>query len=150
MPYYPLVNLQYPDFSESEANVSRSTLVRHKSLDGIRRTLEQKKNDILLRETQEPDVYGRIFDEITSLLKHSVEKQVKGTAAADNNLQHATDEAVTPGGATGPVPVATPAPAPVPATAAPSLTPAANGVVVPPTVPATPQNVIVPATGSTL
>lgn len=80
LPYYPLVNLQYPDFSESEANVSRKTEVRFKSLDGIRRYLELKKSDMLFRETPEPEVYGRLFDEITALAKHSIEKQTKGTA----------------------------------------------------------------------
>jgi len=76
--YYPLANLQYADFSESEANLSRKTEVRFKSLDGIRRTLEQKKSDWILRESTEPEVYGRLFDEITSLVKHSVRKQAKG------------------------------------------------------------------------
>lgn len=147
LPYYPLVNLQYPDFSESEANVSRKTEVRFKSPDGIRRTLEQKKSDLLLRETDEPDVYGRLFDEITSLVRHSVEKKVKGAATDDSNLQPSTDESVKPGAATGSVPAAIPAP--TPAAAAPAQTPAAKGIVETPAVPATP-NEIVPATGSTL
>jgi hypothetical protein len=76
--YHPLVNLQYPDFSESEANRSRKTEVRFKSLDGIRRTLEQKKSDWLFRETEEPEVYGRLFDEMSSLIKYTAEKQSKG------------------------------------------------------------------------
>lgn len=73
--YYPLVNLQYPDFSESEANLSRKTEVRFKSIDGIRRTLEQKKSDVFFRETQDPEIYGRFFDEMTSLIKHSVDRK---------------------------------------------------------------------------
>lgn len=81
--YYPLANLQYPDFSESEANLSKETAVRFKSVDGIRRTLEQKKNDWLLRETPEPEVYGRLFDEMASLVKLSDDQQVKGGAAAE-------------------------------------------------------------------
>lgn len=80
LPYYPLVNTQYPDFSESEANMSRKTEVRFKSIDGIRRTLEKKKSDFLLRETDEPEVYGRVFDEITSLVKHSVDKKAPEAA----------------------------------------------------------------------
>lgn len=80
--YYPLVNLQYPDFGESEANVSQNTEVRFKSLDGIRRTLEQKKKDWLLRETSEPEVYGRLFDEMASVIKHPGDKQPKGAGAA--------------------------------------------------------------------
>lgn len=102
LPYYPLVNLQYPDFSESEANVSHKTEVRFKSLDGIRRTLELKKSDLLFRETQEPEIYGRLFDEMTSLVKHSVEKQAKG--AADGKSQSPAD------GAQKPVPAAEAAP----------------------------------------
>lgn len=103
--YYPLVNLQYPDFSESEANVSKKTEVRFKSLDGIRRTLEVKKNDLLFRETQEPEIYGRLFDEMTSLVKHSVEKQAKG--AKDGKPQ-------TPAEGTPKPEVTTPAPEPAP------------------------------------
>jgi len=91
LPYYPLVNLQYPDFSESEANVSRKTEVRFKSLDGIRRYLELKKSDMLFRETPEPEVYGRLFDEITSLAKHSIEKQTKG--ATDGKTQTSAEGA---------------------------------------------------------
>lgn len=76
-PYYPLINLQYPDFSESEANISSTTEIRFKSIDGIRRALEQKKSDIIFRETQEPKIYGRVFDEIISLVKLStVQKKI--------------------------------------------------------------------------
>ena len=94
--YYPLINLQYPDFSESDANLSRKTEVRFKSLDGIRRTLEQKKSDWLLRETQEPEVYGKLFEEMSSLIEHDGDKQPTGAAATESK----------------PVP---PAPAPAPA-----------------------------------
>ncbi len=93
LPYYPLVNLQYPDFSESEANQSKTVEVRYKSIDGIRRTLEKKKKDFLLRETSEPEVYGRIFDEISSLAQYPVErKEAAGTpsAAVNTNQPSAT------------------------------------------------------------
>lgn len=93
--YYPLVNLQYPDFSESEANLSHETLVRFKSLVGIRRILEQKKSDWLLRETEEPEVYGKLFDEMTSLIRNSVEKQNKGGAAVNGKPQ-SPDESPKP------------------------------------------------------
>lgn len=118
--YYPLVNLQYPDFSESEANVSKKTEVRFKSLDGIRRTLEVKKNDLLFRETQEPEIYGRLFDEMTSLVKHSVEKQAKG--AKDGKPQTSAEGAQKPE-------AAVPAPEPVPSaeTAPPASAPAKAG-----------------------
>lgn len=127
--YYPLVNLQYPDFSESEANLSRNTVLRFKSLDGIRRTLEQKKSDWLLRETQEPEVYGRLFDEMTSLIKYSVEKQDKAPAA---NESQKTVEA--PGKTV-----------PAPAAATPASSPAPPNTVNAPETPSTGTNEIVPA-----
>ena len=107
LPYYPLVNLQYPDFSESEANQSRTTEVKFKSIDGIRRTLEQKKSDILMRETPEPEIYGRIFDEIASLAKYSVEKKPVKEVAADKPV---TANPVTVPDATSGVAPQTPVP----------------------------------------
>jgi hypothetical protein len=79
--YPPMVNLQYPDFSESEANASRTTEVRFKSLDGVRRALEQKKSDLMFRETSEPEIYGKLFDEIASVLKYSGDRQTKLTTS---------------------------------------------------------------------
>lgn len=146
LPYYPLVNLQYPDFSESEANVSRKTEVRFKSLDGIRRTLEQKKSDWLLQETPEPDVYGRLFDEMTSLIKYSVDKQTKGGGAAAN------DKPLPPPGGShgkgvpaGPVPVPTAAPA----VEKPSQVQKPKSAPAPHEVSTSAPNEIVPATEST-
>lgn len=68
--YDPMINLQYPDFSEAEANLSTTANVKFKTLDGIKRTLEQKRKDLLLRETQETVVYGQQFDEILSFIKY--------------------------------------------------------------------------------
>lgn len=139
--YYPLANLQYPDFSESEANLSRKTEVRFKSLDGLRRTLEQKKSDWLLRETPEPEIYGRLFDEITSLIKHDGDKQTNG-AAADGKQPPPSE-----GSPKKPVPVG-PAPASTPAVETPAPVPAPKNAVAPPEVPASAPNEIVPATES--
>lgn len=75
--YAPLINLQYPDFSESDANLLKSTEVKFKTIDGIRRTLEKKRKDWLLRETTEPESYGAQFDEIISLLKYDQSKTPK-------------------------------------------------------------------------
>ena len=141
--YYPLVNLQYPDFSESEANLSRNTVLRFKSLDGIRRTLEQKKSDWLLRETQEPEVYGKLFDEMTSLIKYSVEKQDKAPAATENKQLPVPNESTKPGEATG-------RPAPVervtlPTAEAPAKIPTPKNAVKVPEIPATAPNEVVPA-----
>lgn len=137
--YYPLVNLQYPDFSESEANLSNKTQVRFKSLDGIRRTLEQKKSDMLFRETQEPEFYGRLFDEMTSLIKHSVEKQTTGGTGVDGKPQPSPGESLKPGAAPE---------KPVPAGPAPARTPTLTPTVESPVIPGTPNDVV-PATEST-
>ena len=139
-PYYPLINLQYPDFSESEANQSRTTEVRFKSIDGIRRTLEQKKSDLLFRETVEPEVYGRLFDEMTSLIKYSVDKQSKGAAPGTPAQPAAIVSEPSP----------PPAPAAAPAVETPVNTPLPKSAAEAPAVTPSPLNEIVPATKSTL
>lgn len=152
LPYYPLINLQYPDFSESEANQSRKVEVRFKSIDGIRRTLEQKKSDWLLRETPDPEVYGRLFDEIASLVSYSVDK--KGKGAVDGKPLPPPDETQKPGATPensapagpGPTSDATPDPAVKTAVQTPTLKSAVQ-------IPANPPSSsieIVPATVSTL
>jgi hypothetical protein len=152
--YLPLANLQYPDFSESEANLSRKTEVRFKSIDGIRRTLEQKKSDWMLRETQEPEVYGRMFDEMTSMIKHSVEKPAKVEAAEGKPLPP-SDETLKPGetpgkpAPAGPASATAPTSAPSPAAEAPAQPPLPKNAVETPNVPTTAPNEIVPATEST-
>ena len=92
--YYPMINLQYPDFSEAEANLSPSANIKFKTLEGIKLTLEQKRKDLLLRETQESVVYGKQFDEILSFLKNDpAETKKKETAApADNATQRPADK----------------------------------------------------------
>lgn len=79
--YYPMINLQYPDFSEAEANLSDAANIKFKTIDGIRLILEQKRKDLLLRETQESVVYGKQFDEIISFIKYDSAKGKKGAAA---------------------------------------------------------------------
>ena len=142
--YYPLVNLQYADFSESEANQSRTTEVRFKSVDGIRRTLELKKKDLLFRETEEPDLYGKLFDEMTSLIKYPVDKKAQG------NQPPPAGEPLKPAapGVTAPVP--SPAPVTAPPAAAPVTAPVPKSAVEVPVAPTSPGNEIVPATSSTL
>jgi len=136
--YHPLINLQYPDFSESEANRSRKTELRFKSLDGIRRTLEQKKSDWLFRETQEPEVYGSLFDEMSSLIKYTGDTQIKGGAVDSKRLitpnePHAKTspaspaQAFTPAAETGaevPLPASTATLHEIPATAPDEIVPA--------------------------
>lgn len=140
--YYPLANLQYPDFSESEANLSRKTEVRFKSLDGIRRTLEQKKSDLLFRETQEPEVYGRLFDEMTSLIEHAGVKKEKGAVADGKPLppQYEPAKITAPAGQK---------PTPTPAVVAPAQAVAPKSAAETPGIPSSAPNEIVPATEST-
>jgi hypothetical protein len=67
--YDPIINLEYPDFSEAEANLASKANIKFKTIEGIRRFLELKHKDLLLRDTQEAEAYGKQFDEILSLLK---------------------------------------------------------------------------------
>jgi len=141
--YSPLMNLEYPDFNEAEANLTSNVIVKFKTLEGIRRTLDQKSKDLLLRETQESAVYGKQFDEMISLLKYDHDKEKKGTAPVS--------EAPKPM-----KPVEQPVKAPE-VTPAPPQAPAAPAVEVPEVTrvpvlekPAAPTDEIVPAKGSTL
>ena len=64
----PFIVLQYPDFSESDANLSDSVSVKFKTIAGIRKTLDKRKKDILLRDQQISGAYYEQFDEIVSKL----------------------------------------------------------------------------------
>lgn len=146
--YSPLINLQYPDFSESDANLSRETEIKFKTLDGIRRTLEKKQKDWLLRETAEPEAYGKQFDDIVSLVKFDPDKNIKSTSSAAEAARQGAGEAYKP--ATQPAAPTTPS-APAPKLSAPpaqpdqqSFIPAASN-----DISAADSDEIVPATGST-
>ena len=144
LPYYPLVNLQYPNFSESEANQTSKTEVHFKTLDGIRRTLEQKKSDLLLRETQEPEIYGRVFDEMTALIKHSVDRQIK-SGATDAKPLPPVNETLKPTAAPETAAPAAADPAPPQSAETPVQVPSPANSVETPETPATAPNEIVPA-----
>ncbi|MDD5286903.1 MAG: hypothetical protein PHD54_13695 [Desulfuromonadaceae bacterium] len=146
--FYPMINLQYPDFNEAEANLSSRTNLKFKTLDGIQRTLDQKRKDLLLRETQESDVYGKQFDEILELLKYDSDTRKKSSEPATGKprtpgMQPQVAEDAAAGGAKQEV--------------APKFGPS-NSTIQPvetlrtPAVGITkqPDDVIVPATGSTL
>ncbi|MDD2308030.1 MAG: hypothetical protein PHH91_00415 [Desulfuromonadaceae bacterium] len=147
--YHPLVNLQYPDFSESEANRSRKTEVRFKSLDGIRRILEQKKSDWLFRETDEPEIYGRLFDEMSSLIKYTGDTQTKGEGV-ERKLLPSPDESLKRGEPHNKPATAGPAQAPVAAVKTEANVPVPATTVETTGIPTTAPSEIVPATGSTL
>ncbi|BCS55714.1 hypothetical protein [Geobacter sp. SVR] len=80
--YEPMIGLQYPDFSEAEANLSTKAEIKFKTLDGLRRKLEERRKDYLLRETNETTVYGKQFDEMLSFLHFDPEKEQKESARA--------------------------------------------------------------------
>lgn len=137
--YEPLINLEYPDFNEAEANMTTRVEVKFKTIEGIRRTLEQKRKDLLLRETQESEVYGKQFDEMISLLQYDHDKQKKASAPIS--------EAPRP---IQPVEQPVAAPPQAPASSAPAIeVPEVTRVPVLEN-PAAPTDEIVPATESTL
>ncbi len=79
----PLVALQYADFSEAKANLSDSVTVKFRSLEGIKRSFEEKDKDILWRETQESQTYIKQFDEMVSVLEFEPLKDRKNGQAAE-------------------------------------------------------------------
>lgn len=76
--YTPLINLQYPDFDEAQANMNPRVQLKFKTLEGIRRALEKRRLDLLRRETKEADLYMTQFEKMTSLM--SIDKE--GSPAA--------------------------------------------------------------------
>jgi hypothetical protein len=138
--YDPLINLEYPDFNEAEANLTTNAHVKFKTIEGIRRSLELKRKDFLLRETQEPEIYNNQFEAMISLLKYDHDMERK-SAAPPVVTPAEKPAAIVP-------PVAAPQVVPPPAP-----TPAAPVVDVPTItrVPVLEKPVeIAPATGSTL
>lgn len=131
--YAPLINLQYPDFSEADANLSHAAEVKFKTMDGIRRAFMKKRSDVLFRETLDPEIYGGQFDEMISLIKYDSDKARKDKTAPPAPKQ-ATDQkkpetppvVVAPAAtATAPIP-ATPTPAPAATSAMEAAKPATN------------------------
>jgi len=85
--YYPMINLQYPDFSEAEANLLLKASLKFRTLDGIRRLFEQKRKDIMLHETQVTEIYSKQFNEMLDLLKYDSEADKKGPSATTEKPQ---------------------------------------------------------------
>lgn len=143
--YDPLINLEYPDFNEAEANLTTSTNVKFKTIEGIRRALELKKKDLLRQETQEPEIYGKLFDEMVSLLKYDHDKEKKATVPVVETPRPVLPAVTAPPVAAQQTPVTTPPSEPLPAVEVPAVTrvPVLEQ-------PATPTDDIAPANGSTL
>lgn len=150
--YDPMLNLQYPDFSEAEANLSSTPNLKFKTLDGIRRSFDKKHKDLLLRETQEPEVFGKQYDEMLELLKFDSKAGKKSSALPPENR----DAAAPPKPVEQPAAPVVSKPAQIPDTpaAAPVQSFSQPPVETPQTpaveIPRPPENIIVPATGSTL
>lgn len=135
--YDPLINLQYPDFSEADANMISKANVKFKSLDGIRKRLEEKRKDLLLRETPESDAYSKQFDEMLSYLKYEQDTEKKSTVKTIETPIASTEQ---PKSAPTPTQVpATPSATPASAPAAPAPAPGAGSK--------SPSNEIAPAAG---
>lgn len=80
--YNPLINIQYPDFDEAKANMSPRVQVKFKTLEGIRRSLEKRRQDLLRRETTEVELYMNQFEEMTSMME--IDKDRKPVPAAES------------------------------------------------------------------
>jgi hypothetical protein len=137
--YYPMACLQYPDFSEADANLSNKVAVKFKTIEGIRQILNEKRKDYLLRETRESDVYAKQFDEMLSLLKFDASKEKKAPAASVKPGPAADQP--RPAAEQMKLPVSAPPPAPAPSVQTPVLS------TVPADVITVPSDEIVPATG---
>lgn len=79
--YTPLLNLQYPDFDEAKANMSPKIQVKFKTMEGIKRALDKRRLDLLLRETSEAELYMTQFEEMSALVK--IDRDQKPTQPAD-------------------------------------------------------------------
>jgi hypothetical protein len=78
--YTPLINLQYPAFDEAKANASPKVQIKFKALEGIRRSFEQRRLDLLRRETPDAALYMTQFEEMSSLME--IDKNRKSAPAA--------------------------------------------------------------------
>lgn len=85
--YSPLMNLQYPDFDEAKANMSPRVQVKFKTLEGIRRSLEKRRLDLMRRETPEVELYMGQFEDMTSMLTIDKDRKPAPPAAAKKDEQ---------------------------------------------------------------
>ncbi|HEY6873626.1 MAG TPA: hypothetical protein VI298_12970 [Geobacteraceae bacterium] len=81
-PLKPLLNLQYADFDEADANVTDKVDLKFKTLPGITRAFEKPASYALLKNGKISRLYNAQFDEMVSLLepefKFPWEKEDKG------------------------------------------------------------------------
>lgn len=89
--YTPLLNLQYPDFDEAKANMSPRIQVKFKGLEGIKRALDKRRTDLLLRETSEVELYMDQFDAMSSLIE--INRESKPAQPSEKPRQEPAKEA---------------------------------------------------------
>jgi hypothetical protein len=141
--YDPMINLQYPDFSEAEANLSSGANVKFKTIEGVKRTLEQKRKDLMLRETQESEVYGKQFDAMLSFLKFDPDSEKKVTPPATEKPQIRAEQPKQVE-----QPPRTPEPKPLPAATPATVAPPAPSAETPQNPLAVPAQTTAPATSA--
>ncbi|MFA6823909.1 MAG: hypothetical protein WCR32_08910, partial [Geobacter sp.] len=88
--YDPLINLQYPNFDEARANLSSKVQTKFKALEGIKRALEKRRQDFLLQETSEVELYMDQFESMSELL--SINREPKASQAAEQPKQDPAKE----------------------------------------------------------
>ncbi|MGE0155405.1 MAG: hypothetical protein AB7T17_00050 [Geobacter sp.] len=88
--YDPLINLQYPNFDEARANLSSKVQIKFKALEGIKRALEKRRQDFLLQETSEVELYMDQFESMSELL--SINREPKVSQAAEQPKQDPAKE----------------------------------------------------------
>lgn len=64
----PFLTLQYPDFSEADANLSDKVDVKFKTIGGLKKALEKREKDIWRRDQQVSQLYHDQFEDMVSLM----------------------------------------------------------------------------------
>jgi len=109
--FSPLLNLQYPDFDEAEANVTDRVDVKYKTIPGITRAFEKTKTSTVQNDMKVSRLYSTIFEEMVFLLKPEFR------FPWENNKTEGTKE--QPRQESGMIPVAPPQPESRPTTSSP-------------------------------
>ncbi len=66
---HPLLNLQYADFDEAEANANDKVDVKAKTIPGVTRSFEKSAKSLLRKDAKTSTLYSAVFDDMVSLLE---------------------------------------------------------------------------------
>jgi hypothetical protein len=66
---HPLLNLQYADFDEAEANATDKVDVKVKTIPGVTRSFEKSAKSLLRQDAKVSTLYRAVFDDMVSLLE---------------------------------------------------------------------------------